>query len=81
MPSRSTLIVSPSAILFQWSQEIERHIKKDKVKVFQYLGVEHHKFIHPKDLADHDIVLSSYEIFKKELSHVNVPHGKYIFYE
>ncbi|KAG8185906.1 hypothetical protein JTE90_028905 [Oedothorax gibbosus] len=74
--SRSTLIVSPSVILSQWNQEIEKHIEKGKLKVLQYLGIDHHKFINPVDLADHDIVLSSYEIFRKELSHVNVPHGE-----
>ncbi|KAF8784736.1 E3 ubiquitin-protein ligase SHPRH like protein [Argiope bruennichi] len=76
VPSPATLIVSPSAILYQWEQEISRHIKKDGLKVFLYAGVERHRFINPKDLANYDIVLSSYEIFRKELSHVNVPHGE-----
>ncbi|GBM04758.1 E3 ubiquitin-protein ligase SHPRH [Araneus ventricosus] len=76
VPSRATLIVSPSAILYQWEQEISRHIKKDGLKVFMYAGVEQHKFINPKVLANYDIVLSSYETFRKELSHVNVPHGE-----
>lgn len=79
MPSRATLIVSPSSILFQWKKEIEKHILPDKCKVFIYLGVKKHKFINPAELADYDIVLSSYEIFKKELGHVDVPHGKYIY--
>ncbi|GFQ86056.1 e3 ubiquitin-protein ligase SHPRH [Trichonephila clavata] len=75
VPSRATLIVSPSSILYQWEQEIDRHVQKNSLKIFMYYGVEHHKFINPKILADYDIVLSSYEIFRKELSHINVPHG------
>ncbi|GFU38399.1 e3 ubiquitin-protein ligase SHPRH [Nephila pilipes] len=73
--SRATLIVSPSAILYQWVQEIDRHVRKNTLKIFLYNGVEHHKFINPKILADYDIVLSSYETLRKELSHINVPHG------
>ncbi|GIX69417.1 e3 ubiquitin-protein ligase SHPRH [Caerostris darwini] len=74
--SRATLIVSPFAILNQWEQEIEKHIRGKNLKVFTYHGVEHHKFICPKILADNDIVLASYETFRRELSHVNVPYGE-----
>ncbi|GIX67705.1 e3 ubiquitin-protein ligase SHPRH [Caerostris extrusa] len=75
--SRATLIVSPFAILNQWEQEIEKHIRGKTLKVFTYHGVEHHKFICPKILADNDIVLASYETFRRELSHVNVPYDLY----
>ncbi|GFY78682.1 e3 ubiquitin-protein ligase SHPRH [Trichonephila inaurata madagascariensis] len=75
VPSRATLIVSPSSILHQWVQEIHRHVEKCGFSIFMYYGVDHHKFINPKILADYDIVLSSYEIFRKELSHIDVPHG------
>lgn len=40
-----------------------------------YLGVEKQKFVHPSSLADHDIVLVSYETLKRELNHVDIPHG------
>lgn len=40
-----------------------------------YLGLEHQNFVHPSYLADYDIVLVSYETLKKELNHVDLPHG------
>lgn len=41
-----------------------------------YQGVEHQKFVDPGYLSNFDIVLVSYETLKKELNHVDVPHGK-----
>ncbi|XP_035213745.1 uncharacterized protein LOC118187600 [Stegodyphus dumicola] len=73
--SRGTVIISPASILYQWRQEIAKHIKENTLKVFVYRGVDQHKFINPQDLADHDIILISYEVLRRELSHLNVPHG------
>ncbi|KFM77872.1 E3 ubiquitin-protein ligase SHPRH, partial [Stegodyphus mimosarum] len=73
--SRGTVIISPASILYQWQQEIAKHVKENTLKVFVYRGVEQHKFINPQDLADHDIILISYEVLRRELGHLNVPHG------
>ncbi|XP_054724305.1 E3 ubiquitin-protein ligase SHPRH-like [Uloborus diversus] len=74
--SSATLIVSPEAILYQWEEEIEKHIISDNLKVFMYHGVKHHKFIDPTFWADYDIVLTSYETFRKECARLNIAHGE-----
>nr|XP_015905022.3 E3 ubiquitin-protein ligase SHPRH [Parasteatoda tepidariorum] len=75
LKSRATLIVSPSVILHQWEEEINKHVKEGGVKVYVYLGVNQQKFIHPSVLADNDIVVTAYEVFKSEINYLNLPHG------
>lgn len=77
MVSRATLIVCPAPILQQWQSEIDRHIKKGSLKVRVYGGVKNissestldHMGTSLNDLADADIVLTTYDVLKSDLSH------------
>ncbi|XP_075750828.1 E3 ubiquitin-protein ligase SHPRH isoform X2 [Rhipicephalus microplus] len=71
---KSTLIVSPSSISFQWLEEIERHQKDNVLRVMEYRGVQDHGFVSPLTFSKYDIVLTTYEVLKKELHYTNLPH-------
>lgn len=71
---KTTLIVSPSSISFQWLEEIERHQKDDALRVMEYRGVQNHGFVSPLTFAKYDIVLTTYEVLKKELNFTDLPH-------
>ncbi|XP_054921718.1 E3 ubiquitin-protein ligase SHPRH isoform X2 [Dermacentor andersoni] len=72
---KTTLIVSPSSISFQWLEEIERHQKDDRLHVMEYRGVQSHGFVSPPTFANYDIVLTTYEVLKKELNFTDLPHA------
>ncbi|XP_075553383.1 E3 ubiquitin-protein ligase SHPRH isoform X5 [Dermacentor variabilis] len=72
---KTTLIVSPSSISFQWLEEIERHQKDDRLHVMEYRGVQSHGFVSPPTFANYDIVLTTYEVLKRELNFTDLPHA------
>lgn len=75
--SCATLIVCPAPILQQWQNEIARHTKRGSLKVRVYGGVKDISSESTLDtmgtslneLADADIVLTTYDILKSDLSH------------
>jgi hypothetical protein len=78
--SRGTLIVTPPSILNQWEREIERHILDPttgrSLKVGVYHGVKkttescrNMSSIHPHLLADHDIVLMTFDSLMSDFRH------------
>ncbi|KAL7531502.1 hypothetical protein ACHAXR_007093 [Thalassiosira sp. AJA248-18] len=85
--SRATLIVTPPAILTQWSREIRRHTKDHAtgkpLKVAIYPGVKdlccagsrapHKDFhlVHPNHLANADVVLVTFQALMSDLWHSN----------
>ncbi|KAL7543822.1 hypothetical protein ACHAXR_013142, partial [Thalassiosira sp. AJA248-18] len=85
--SRATLIVTPPAILTQWSREIKRHTKDPAtgkpLKVAIYPGVrdlccagsqaphENFHLVHPSQLADADVVLVTFQALMSDLGHSN----------
>lgn len=72
---KTTLIVSPSSISFQWLEEIERHQSEDVLRVMEYRGVQSHGFVSPLTFAKHDVVLTTYEVLKRELNFTDLPHA------
>ncbi|KAJ3298009.1 Calcium-transporting ATPase 10, plasma membrane-type [Borealophlyctis nickersoniae] len=65
IPSSCTLVITPAAILNQWGSEISTHAPH--VNVFEYKGVQAHPKLDSQALANFDVVLTTYEILRKEI--------------
>ncbi|XP_054153904.1 E3 ubiquitin-protein ligase SHPRH-like [Oppia nitens] len=74
--SRATLIVSPRSISHQWQDEIVKHVDCSGLSVYVYEGVKSKNgYIQPFDLADNDIVLTTYETLRSEIDYVDLHHS------
>lgn len=70
----ATLIVCPTPILSQWQEEIIRHTSRGSLKICVYEGVKDtsligRPFVDISKLVDADIVLTTYDVLKEDLSH------------
>ncbi|XP_030540542.1 E3 ubiquitin-protein ligase SHPRH [Rhodamnia argentea] len=79
VPSGATLIVCPAPILHQWQTEIIRHTNTDSVKMLVYEGVKNTSFseepaVEVDELVSYDIVLTTYDVLKEDLSHDSDRH-------
>ncbi|KAK7301052.1 hypothetical protein RJT34_11908 [Clitoria ternatea] len=77
--SGATLIICPAPILPQWHDEIMRHTHPDSLKSCVYEGVRDTSFSNTSlmdisDLASADIVLTTYDVLKEDLSHDSDRH-------
>ncbi|QCE00806.1 E3 ubiquitin-protein ligase SHPRH [Vigna unguiculata] len=77
--SGATLIVCPAPILPQWHDEIIRHTHQGSLKTCVYEGVRETTFSNTSvmdisDLASADIVLTTYDVLKEDLSHDSDRH-------
>lgn len=77
--SGATLIVCPAPILPQWNDEIIRHTRPGALKTCIYEGVRDTSFSNTSlmdisDLASADIVLTTYDVLKDDLSHDSDRH-------
>ncbi|CAN6467632.1 unnamed protein product [Victoria cruziana] len=74
----ATLIVCPSPILPQWQDEIARHTRAGSLKVIVYEGVKdmssYSSLFDLDELATADIVLTTYDVLKEDLSHDHDRH-------
>nr|CAD7260465.1 unnamed protein product [Timema shepardi] len=70
--SGATLIVSPDSICDQWVSEIRKHIVDKDFKVMVYGGVHKEGFVQPGELAQYDVVITTYETLSKELHFAEV---------
>lgn len=69
VPSKTTLIICPEILKAQWKSEFEKHVEPGKLSVMVYTGIAGGGYIRPKDLAKYDVVITSYEILRAELTH------------
>ncbi|WOK95874.1 hypothetical protein Cni_G04581 [Canna indica] len=77
--SGATLIVCPAPILVQWQSEIMRHTRSGSLKLCIYEGARNlDSLINSRtdmvELASADIVLTTYDILKEDLSHDSDRH-------
>ncbi|PKA53189.1 Putative SWI/SNF-related matrix-associated actin-dependent regulator of chromatin subfamily A member 3-like 2 [Apostasia shenzhenica] len=76
----ATLVVCPGSILAQWHSEIIRHTRPGSVKVCIYEGAKNISTSTTlkcslSELATADIVLTSYDVLKEDLSHDSDRHN------
>jgi E3 ubiquitin-protein ligase SHPRH len=67
IPSKCTLIITPFIISHQWIEEINKRLNK-KLNILFYKGAKK-GFIQPRDLADLDLCLTTYDVLNAELAH------------
>ncbi|KAK9167890.1 hypothetical protein Syun_000030 [Stephania yunnanensis] len=75
----ATLIVCPSPILHQWHAEITRHTRPGSLKTCVYEGVRNASLsaaaaVDITELVNADIVLTTYDVLKEDLSHDSDRH-------
>ncbi|PRQ59652.1 putative DNA helicase chromatin regulator PHD family [Rosa chinensis] len=75
----ATLIICPASILPQWYSEIMRHTRSGSLKTCVYEGVREASFsntsvIDISELISADIVLTTYDVLKADLSHDSDRH-------
>jgi E3 ubiquitin-protein ligase SHPRH len=68
--SRATLIITPPTILEQWKQEIREHAPSLKIYHYEGMKAAKQKTALVQHLADHDIVLTTYNVIAKEVHYV-----------
>ncbi|KAF1942220.1 hypothetical protein EJ02DRAFT_345944 [Clathrospora elynae] len=66
--SRATLLVCPLSTMTNWKEQIKEHFPegRSRLKWIRYHGAERFG-LKAEDLADHDIVLTTYHIIAKDL--------------
>ncbi|XP_078702450.1 transcription termination factor 2-like isoform X1 [Branchiostoma floridae x Branchiostoma belcheri] len=62
--SGATLVVCPASLILHWKAEVERHTEEDTLRVYLYHGQNRTK--DHTELAEYDLVLSTYELVRKE---------------
>lgn len=70
--SRATLLICPLSTMTNWKEQIKEHFPDgtSTLKWTRYHGTERYNFS-PKDLADHDIVITTYHIVAKDVMEGN----------
>ena len=68
---KSTLIVVPAVLKQQWKSEFAKHVKVGEMSMVEYCGVSGQTaYVSPAALGAHDIVLTTYEVLRKEFVHL-----------
>ena len=72
-PIKATLIVCPNAIISQWEEEIQKHVVPSKLNVCIYKGIQaQEEYYHPFHFENYDVVLTTYQVLRNELSHTDI---------
>ncbi|XP_035673009.1 transcription termination factor 2-like [Branchiostoma floridae] len=64
--SCATLVVCPASLILHWKAEVERHTEDGTLRVYLYHGQNRTK--DHTELVEYDLVLSTYELVRKECS-------------
>ncbi|KAM9319618.1 transcription termination factor 2 [Gastrophryne carolinensis] len=63
--SRGTLIICPASLVHHWKKEVEKRVRDGKLQVYLYHGPNREKDC--KQLAQYDIVVTTYSLVSKEI--------------
>lgn len=81
--SGATLIITPPAILDQWKEEIRQHAPK--LRVHHYTGIkrgqERSDDLMVEEIADFDVVLTTYNVISREIHYAGVTPGRSLRHE
>lgn len=65
LAAKTTLIISPKSISKQWSDEIRQH--SPELSILVYNGKTESKEVTPEEMAEYDIVITSYNAISSEI--------------
>ncbi|CAL2040159.1 unnamed protein product [Caenorhabditis brenneri] len=68
---KTTLIIVPESLIFQWFTEIGKHCS-DGLRVLFYFGVKKHGYLHPDRMNEYDVILTTYDAIRAELDFSDV---------
>ncbi|UMM28079.1 hypothetical protein L5515_011074 [Caenorhabditis briggsae] len=64
---KTTLIIVPESLIFQWFTEVAKHCSDD-FKVMFYFGVKKHGYLQPCEMDKFDVVLTTYDTLRREMN-------------
>lgn len=70
--AKTTLIITPESIVQQWIEELQNHTKPGTLQIKVYQGVHAEGFVSPWDLRQNDVIVTSYQVLRRELYHANI---------
>uniref|UniRef100_A0A8R1HZ22 RING-type domain-containing protein n=1 Tax=Caenorhabditis japonica TaxID=281687 RepID=A0A8R1HZ22_CAEJA len=65
-PVKTTLIIVPESLVFQWYTEIKKHCSKSVSAMF-YFGVKRHGYLQPETINEYDVILTTYDTLRAEI--------------
>ncbi|EFO85262.1 hypothetical protein CRE_24695 [Caenorhabditis remanei] len=65
-PVKTTLVIVPESLIFQWFTEIAKHCS-DNFRVMFYFGVKKHGYLQALEMENYDVILTTYDTLRKEL--------------
>ncbi|VDD94457.1 unnamed protein product [Enterobius vermicularis] len=68
VPSYCSLVIVPASLIYQWEEEIGRHVKPGLLRVYIFHGPKQKRETDPTRLAQYDVVLTTYSTVTNELN-------------
>ncbi|CAI5447646.1 unnamed protein product [Caenorhabditis angaria] len=69
MEVKTTLIVIPDSLCVQWYNEIKKHCCQ-KLQIMFYFGLNKVGYLHPREIEEYDIILTTYGTLKSDFGFV-----------
>lgn len=67
--SKATLVVVPTALLSQWKEELNKHVK-DALEIIVFEGLKKSGYVPQKTLLNADVVLTTYSALRADMNMV-----------
>lgn len=76
-PIRPSLVIAPTSLLYNWQDEIEHFAPELNARVIS--GVKAERLKELSDLKDIDVVITTYNVLKRDIEAYQEQHFKYCF--